>query len=238
MNMEDRTIEIFDMDRTLINTPEFADFINTPNGEIVNSNEHFPDHFKVIKMIFWDTLMKEVMFIREGEQIVVVNTKNKARFDGMQFSDIISKNKDANKYLLLVNDEIVVKHPSGFYSNPDTLGYKVNNSIFKEYRNAKHKMILTGRGEKMRVDILKMLKFLHMQEPNEGLMLWPGNPKIMEWKAETIVKTASTGKWDTIHFFEDRADWLGFAEEAMKKNYPGIKFVAHHITTIDENLKI
>ena len=235
--MEDKTIEIFDMDRTLINTPEFADFLYVPEGGIVDTNTNFTEHFKVIKSLFWNLLMREVMFIRKGEQIVIINAKNKSTFDGMQFSNMLSKNRDVNKYLLLINDEIVVKHPSGFYSDPDTLGYAVNNSIFKQYRKAKHKAILTGRGEKMRSDILKMLHFLHMEEPNEGLMLWPGNPKIMEWKAETIAKIASTGKWDVIHFYEDRADWLGFAKETMDNSYPNIKFITHHIKNIDESLK-
>jgi hypothetical protein len=156
----------------------------------------------------------------------------------MQFSDMLSKNRDTGKYLMLVDDTIVVKHPSGFYADPDTLGYAVNNSIFEKYRKAGHKMILTGRGERMREHILKMLHFLNMSEPNEGLMLWPGSPKIMEWKAETIVKEAATGKWDVIHFYEDRADWLGFAKDEMERSYPSIKFVTHHITTIDENVKI
>jgi hypothetical protein len=170
----------------------------------------------------------------------------------MQFSDMLSKNRDTGKYLMLVDDVIVVKHPSGFYADPDTLGYAVNDSIFEKYRKSGHKMILTGRGERMREHILKMLHFLNMPEPNEGLMLWPSkitveNPVtkkketvtigIKEWKAETIVKTAATGKWDVIHFYEDRADWLGFAKDEMERSYPNIKFITHHITTIDENVK-
>ena len=235
--MQDRVLEIFDMDRTLINTPEFADFVKTSSDGLVDTHKHFPEHFKAIKSLFWDILMKEVAFVRDGEQIVVINTKNKSKFDGMQFSDMLSKNRDTSKYLMLVDDVIVVKHPSGFYADPDTLGYAVNNSIFEKYRKAGHKMILTGRGERMREHILKMLHFLNMSEPNEGLMLWPGKPKIMEWKAETIVKTAATGKWGVIHFYEDRADWLGYAKEAMDKSYPNIKFITHHITSIDEGLK-
>lgn len=231
--MKDRILKIFDMDRTLIDTPEFVDFIDIADGEVVDSNKYFPEHFKAIKSLFWDMLMKEVVFIKEGSQIFVLNTKNKSKFDGMQFSDMLSKNKNVSKYLELSDDIIVVKHPSGFYSNPDTLGYAVNDSIFKEYREAKHKMILTGRGEKLREHILKMLKFLHMPEPNEGLMLWPGKPNIMQWKGEIIVKTASTGKWDVIHFYEDRADWLGYAKEQMDKSYPNIEFVTHHITNIN-----
>ncbi len=235
--MEDRVIEIFDMDRTLIVTPDFVDFIDIHDGEIVDTNKYFPEHFKSIKSLFWNLLMREVTFKKEGEHIVVINTKNKSTFDGMQFSDMLSKNRDTNKYLELFDDAIVVKSPAGFYTDPDTLGYAVNNSIFEKYRKATHKMILTGRGEKMRVHILKMLKFLDMREPNEGLMLWPGKPTIIEWKAETIVKTASTGKWDVIHFYEDRADWLGFAKEKMNQSYPNIKFVAHHITNLDGNVK-
>lgn len=233
--MNDRELDIFDMDRTLIDTPEFVDFIEVKDGGVVDTNKYFPEHFKAIKSLFWDTLMKEVAFIKSGEHIVVINTKNKSHFDGMQFSSMLPKNKDINKYLELANDTVVVKAPAGFYTDPDTLGYVVNNSIFEKYRKSAHKMILTGRGEKMRVNILKMLHFLGMSEPNEGLMLWPGKPRIMEWKAEVIVKTASTGKWDVIHFYEDRADWLGYAKEAMDKSYPNIKFVAHHITNIDEN---
>jgi hypothetical protein len=183
--------------------------------------------------------MKEVTFAKDGEHIAVINTKNKSKFDGMQLADMISKDINFKKYLELSDDIVIVKAPAGFYTDPDTLGYAVNNSIFEKYRKAKHKMILTGRGERLREYILKMLHFLNMPEPNEGLMLWPGGKlKIMEWKADVILKVASTGKWDTIHFYEDRADWLGFAKEEMDRSYPKIKFITHHITTIDENIKI
>jgi len=235
--MQDRVLKIFDMDRTLINTPEFSDFVKTSSEGMVDTNKYFPEHFKTIKSLFWDILMKEVAFIKEGDQIVIINTKNKSKFDGMQFYDMLAKNENVKKYLELINDAIVVKAPAGFYADPDTLGYAVNNSIFKEYEKANHKMILTGRGEKMRESVLKMLHYLNMSEPNEGLMLWPGKPKIIEWKAEVIIKTASTGKWDVIHFYEDRADWLGFAKEKMDKSYPNIEFITHHITSIDEGLK-
>ncbi len=237
--MQDRTIEIFDMDRTLINTPEFADFVKTSEDGIIDTNRYFPEHFKAIKSLFWSTLMKEVTFAKDGEHIAVINTKNKSKFDGMQLADMISKDINFKKYLELSDDVVIVKAPAGFYTDPDTLGYAVNNSIFEKYRKAKHKMILTGRGERLREYILKMLHFLNMPEPNEGLMLWPGGKlKIMEWKANVILKVASTGKWDTIHFYEDRADWLGFAKEEMDRSYPKIKFITHHITTIDENIKI
>jgi hypothetical protein len=235
--MNKKTIHIFDMDGTLTEKVKFVDFIDSDGAEMVDTNKHFPEHFKAIKSLFWNLLMKEVAFKKEGEHIVVINTKNKSKFDGMQFSDMLLKDRNTNKYLELFDDTIVVKHPSGFYSDPDTLGYVVNNSIFKKYELAKHRMILTGRGEKMRVHILKMLNFLSMREPNEGLMLWPSKPSIMEWKTEVILRTAATGKWNVIHFYEDRADWLGFAVEAMKKSYPNIKFVPHHITNINENIK-
>ncbi len=237
--MQHRTLEIFDMDRTLINTPEFADFVKISDNGIVDTGTNFMEYFKTIKSLFWNILMKEVMFKKEGENIVVINTKNKSTFDGMQFSDMVSKDLNFKKYLELSDDIVVLKAPAGFYTDPDTLGYAVNNSIFEKYKKAKHKMILTGRGEKLRENILKMLRFLNMPEPNEGLMLWPGGKlKIMEWKADVILKAASTGKWDIIHFYEDRADWLGFAKQEMDRSYPKIKFVTHHITTIDENIKI
>lgn len=231
-------LDIFDMDRTLINTPEFADFVKSSENGFIDTVKHFSEHFATIKSLFWDIFMREVSFKKEGEHVVVLDGKNKSEFDGMQFSDMVSKNQNVNKYLELDNDTVVVKHPSGFYADPDTLGYNVNNSIFNVYRKIKNKMILTGRGEKLRPEILKMLRFLNMTEPNQGLMLWPGKPKIMEWKAQVIVKAASTSKWNEIHFYEDRADWLGYATEAMIKSYPNIKFVPHHITNIDENIQI
>lgn len=221
------------MDRTITKSSEFSDFLGVVEGENVDSNKYFPEHFKKIKSLFWDLLMKKVVFTKKGEHIVVINAQTKSLFDEMQFSDMLFKNKDVNKYLSLFNDIITIKHPAGFYADPDTLGYAVNDNVFEDYKMASNKMILTGRGEKLREHILKMFKFLHMQEPNEGLMLWPGKPNIMEWKSEIILQTASTGKWDIIHFHEDRADWLNFAKEAMEKGYPNIKFVAHHIVNTE-----
>lgn len=236
--MEQREIDIFDMDRTLIDTPDFVHFIAISDGEPVNTNIHFPDHFKAIKTLFWDILMKEVSFVKDGDRVIVVNSKNKSKIDEMQFYDMMAKNSNVSKYLKIENNAVVVKHPSGFYSDPDTLGYSVNNPIFRKYKNAKNKAVLTGRGEKLRPHILKMFKFLHMPEPNRGLLLWPGKPNIMQWKADTISAIAATGQWDVIHFYEDREDWLSYAKETVEKNHPNIKFVAHHITSVNENTLI
>lgn len=230
--MNKKELKIFDMDRTLIDTPEFINFIDVQDGEFIDTKKYFPDHFKSIKTLFWDTLMKEVGFIKNGTYIVVINTKNKGTFDGMQLSNIQEKKPQASKYLELFDDTIVVKHPAGFYTEPDTLGYVVNNPVFNEYKAAENKMILTGRGEKLRPNILKMLHFLNMEEPNQGLMLWPGSPKIIQWKADVILETAATKKWDIIHFYEDKEDWLNHAKVSMEQQYPEIKFMPHHIKTV------
>ena len=229
--MENRVLKIFDMDRTLIETPEFEDFVDVDASGIVDTNKSFPEHFKVIKSLFWNSLMREVSFKKEGEHIFVLSSKNGLKFNGIQLSQILAKEPKAEKYLELFDDAIIVKSPGGFYSDPDTLGYSANNQILKEYENAQNKMILTGRGEKLRVEILKMLRFLGMEEPNQGLMLWPGQPRIMEWKASKIVEAAASGKWNEIHFYEDRGDWLVYAKEVMEKSYPNIKFVTHYVTS-------
>jgi len=219
------------MDRTLINTPDFTHFIDVENNSTIDTDKYFPEQFKAIKAIFWNILMTEVHFKKEGDYAVIINSKNNSRFDERQLSHIFSKDPKAEQYLELHNDEIVVKHPRDFYTNPQTLGYAVNDEITKEYESANHKMILTGRGEKLRADILKMFKFLNVPEPNEGLVLWPGSPKIKEYKTNKILDAAATGKWNEIHFFEDREDWLSHAHVAMNSTYPNIKFVPHLITT-------
>lgn len=244
----DRKLKIFDMDSTLVQIPDFSDFIKGNNGDrIVNTDFYMPEHFKIIKGIFWDVLMKEVFFVINGNYIVPLNTLNKWPFDDSDLEMIYEKNPKAKNYLELYNGTIVIKHPPGFYSDPDTLGYSVNEPVFKEYLSSKNNMILTGRDEKLRPNVLRMLKYLHIPEPNQGLFLWPGKSivkkdslgkneimasNIKEYKAYVILEALSSGKWNEVHFYEDREDWLNYAEGVVVSKYPNVKFVGHHITNL------
>src|SRR6185369_11853823 len=76
-----KVLKIFDMDRTLIDTPDFTHFINVNNDNVIDTDKYFPEQFKAVKSIFWDTLMTEVILKKEGNSAVIVNSKNNLPFD-------------------------------------------------------------------------------------------------------------------------------------------------------------
>lgn len=252
--MKNKTLDIFDMDSTLVLIPDFSDFIKKNDGDqIVDTENYMPEYFQIIKGIFWNILMKETSFIMNGDYIIPLNTLNKKKFDDSDFEKILEKNPKTKNYLEMHNGIVVVKHPPGFYSDPDTLGHSVNEPVFEKYLSSKNNMILTGRDEKLRPDILRMLRYLHIPEPNKGLFLWPGKPivkkmesgqketvasNIKEFKAYVILEALSSGEWSEVNFYEDRKDWLSYVEEVVNTKFPNVKFIGHHVTNLTNKKKM
>ena len=91
-------------------------------------------------------------------------------------------------------------------------------------------MIVTGRNEKMRPEIVQNFKNLKIPMPNFGLYLFTGgNVGISAYKIKVIEDSIINNQWDEVHFFEDRKDWLDNAESEILKKFPYIVFKKHLI---------
>ncbi len=100
-------------------------------------------------------------------------------------------------------------------------------------------MILTGRNEKMRQDIVNRFRELNIPLPNYGLHLFPGgNQGISIYKSKVIEDSIEKNDWEEIHYFEDREDWLNQAATTISEKFPNVKFHKHHIMDIKSKLTL
>lgn len=231
------TIHIFDMDDTLLETPKFTDFVGVQGNGPIDDAKVFADYFRKIKAAFLDKMSKEVMFVKKGDFVVPINKSNGKAFPG-NFIEYFSENK-YKRIFDVHEDTLVVKSFPGFHSDPDTLGKITNEQVIKDYKSASNKMIVTGRDEGLRMDIVKVFKELGLELPNYGLVLYQGGPKsIKDFKTDVILKTIEQNGWQEVHFYEDRPDWLYHAEGAVREKFPDVLFVPHLITNIKEKMKM
>ncbi len=234
----EKAIHIFDLDDSLMETPTFADILRVKDGETVDTNAMFSEYFLKIKSAFWDKLSKDVYFKRSGDFIVPCNKATNKPFaaDLLEYFDTPEFRR-----LFLVEDGILVVNAfPGFHRDPETLGWLTNDSIINDYEQADNKMILTGRGEDLRDKIVYILKYLGMGYPNYGLKLFQPTSKtnIEQYKVKEILNSIKENGWDTVHFYEDRLDWLRSAQLAVAQLFPTVKFVAHPITNIKEKRRL
>lgn len=232
-----KEIHIFDMDDTLLETPKFTEFVEAGHEEIIDDTKVFPEYFKKIKNAFMNEMSKEVFFKRAGDFVVPYNKLNGRSFPG-SFIEYF-QDKKYKRFFDVQNGTIVIKSFPGFHSSPETLGKNINSEVIQQYNAAKNKMIITGRNESLRNDILRIFEELGLELPNYGLILYKSGAKsIKEFKTDMILKTIEENNWDEVHFYEDRPDWLYHAEGAVKEKFPEVKFVSHLITNIKDKMKM
>lgn len=227
------TIHIFDMDDTIFETPTFADMVSVDDSGIVDINKTFKEYFMKVKSAFWTLLSKDVYFKRSGDFIVPINQANDKPFSDNSM-EYFTGSSDLTRMLLSKDGIVVLNSFPGFHKDEDTLGTRLNDEIYDEYINADNKMILTGRDEQLRGKINSLFKFLGIEYPNCGLYLYhhTGKLNIEQFKIQTILMSIKEKGWDTVHFYEDRLDWLQAAERAVNQVYPTVNFVSHFITNI------
>jgi hypothetical protein len=231
-----KTISIFDLDDSLTETPTFSSFVGAEDGQKIDTFKYYPAYFKSVKSMFWDKLSKDVIFKRLGDFVVPINASNDKGFtsDSLEY---FNGDKRKDKMFAVKNDVVTLKPFAGFHADPTTIGKKINEPVYEAYVSAENKMILTGRDEKLRKPIEDTLKELGIECPNFGLKMYSGNSGIKNWKAHIIIQTIQENKWEQVDFYEDRQDWLHYAEGCVKEKYPNVKFVAHFVSNIKDKHK-
>lgn len=253
-----KVIHIFDLDDTLTKTPSFSEYVGVNDGETINldSSEYVKD-FKRIKAAFADELSKEVGFRRSGDFVVPFNLSNGKHFTSF-YMDYFEEPKYSRMFDIK-NDVIIVKSFSNFYSDPKSIGIFLNDDVKEIYDSVPYKMILTGRNNILRKEIEDNFKDIGIEYPNEGFFMFKARPNkkkikrateegeeifippynsIKEYKAWVISESINKNGWDEVHFYEDRQDWLNFAEGVIKSKHPDVKFVPHYISNIKDGLSL
>ncbi len=232
--MSKKELHIFDLDNTLFETPEFAEFVKVDSNNIVIKGNH-DEYFMNVKAAFLDLLSKYVYFKRTGDFIVPINQQTDKPFDE-DILDYFKKKISTSKMLIPHNGIAVLNAFPGFHKSPDTLGLVINEPIFQDYENADNKMIITGRNEELREKINSIFKYLGIKQPNYGLYLYSQNGKtnIENFKIQTIIQSIKEHGWDIVHFYEDRKDWLMAAQRAVAQVFPGVEFVSHLVTNVKD----
>lgn len=250
--MEKKILYAFDMDDTLVQSPKIEDVLQIKNGKISSGDRVIDtaiqkklnlisEAFNISKneknrLKKLAGLNNEAYFVKENDGIVLY-------FDGkfvdkeiflitINNSDLTAKEKDAivNSFVYRNNGKVILSVFKEFFATEATVGTEINKDVVEVYESVKNKMIVTGRS----AGIIKGVKYIlfhiiGLSEPNFGLHLYEGSSVggVPGFKAEVIKKTIEKNKWDEIHFYEDRKDWLDFIEKEVNLEFPNVKFYKH-----------
>lgn len=244
-----KVLHIFDLDDTLLIAPTFSQLLPKQSDGSISLTGEFGDYFKEIKAFFYIVFSREVYFMPSGDFVIVYDRKTNKPLGpeyltfiqdldpakmvdyGLKKSDL----KEVARAFELYDGHIVFRSVRGFHEKPDTIGKIVNDQVFKDYKSANNKMILTGRNIKLKHVIETRLVELGLEIPNYGIQCFPGSGmSVPNFKIDTILNTISTNNWEEIHFYEDRKDWLQSAQKAVTQAYPKVNFFPHLITLSKE----
>lgn len=250
-----KSVHIFDMDDTLLVTPTFSDILKQ------GSNEHLDGFLKNLKQVFLLFISKDVSFLPQGDFIVLttdggylpahvlitmrekmgeLEAAMKPEAFKKQFGIKRSSVKDAMKALDIRDGRVIVAQVMGFHENPRTIGSIPNEPVIEAYRRAENKMIVTGRKEGLKRDIMDRLEQMGIEYPNYGLYCSPvlGSGSIAEFKAKVILDSIGENDWEEVHFYEDREDWLKKVAKEVREMYVNVSFVEHHIDNIHRSKRL
>jgi hypothetical protein len=232
MNSE-KILYVFDMDDTLVQTPTLSEVVYVENGKIHTGdfvidkvlNQVLQFSEKIYENKYSFTFKKEedgkIFLLKDGLKLgvnFVVDVNNSDLKDNEK-KEVLSK-------FTLYDKKLILKHFKEFFQTESTVGVKIKENVVKVYEKALNKMILTGRSK----SILKGVEYIlfnivGLEKPNRGLFLYDYNKNgVKGFKAKVIIDSIDKYQWEEIKFFDDRQDWLDFAEEEVKKVYPDIKF--------------
>lgn len=248
----DKILHIFDMDGTLIKLPKLEDVAKIENGRI-HSGDYVIDG-AIDKMLDLSNKalngsegekskmqqlagIKNKVYFGKGNDEFIYLFKNGVKADLSFVQDINSSNlteKEKESILSkldLKKGKLILGLFSEFFQTEGTVGVKVNEKVAKEYEKAKNKMILTGRSKGILKGVAYVLFNINgLSEPNYGLHMYTNSKGgIPGFKVNVIVNSIKENNWEEIHFYEDRKDWLDFAEKQVIKQFPKIKFHKHYV---------
>ena len=263
-----KRLDIFDYDDTLTYTPTFAEYLDSDENGIVDlgvsgDENQNKSQLRKAKHIFNMIFGKNVQFQVKGDFIILIDARSGRPLPGAQLGIIQDKideivdqtpNEEFNARFGVKRGELrrfpetfgekqgylAIKEISGFHKDDMTIGSRVNEKLAPIYKSAENKMIVTGRDNSLKKAIDVTLRWAELEFPNRGLYCFPGTGKlsIPQWKAKVILDEIAAGKYDEVHFYEDKANWLKTTEDQVHQAFPNVKFFGHLVTNIRDSRRI
>lgn len=249
---QDSTLHVFDMDDTLVKTPKLEDIFYTKNGKIKSGDQAIDGAINTMLELSNDAINKEreekdrmrrlaglnnkAHFVQHEDAIYFYINDEPAGLDFVEFinktNSLTQKEKDTILSKLDEKDgKLILGLFAEFFRTEGTVGIETNKSVVETYEKVKNKMILTGRSDAITKGVSYILfNIVGLSEPNFGLYLYKNTSGgVPQYKANVIKNSIREFNWKAVHFYEDRKDWLDFAESQVLSEFPEVKFYKHQI---------
>ena len=194
---------VFDFDDTLVNTPEFEEF--------------------VIEYLTENVSIKEI--VDKSTTSIGVNKSDLKWQDGRIYVE------DPNESIE-VKGNWVRKGKRVYLTAPDIFG-TTDLSLPTEtlelvdfYNSVENKCIVTARPEQIRYKIEKVMKELGIEFPKYGLHMYPykNHYNAGGWKGEKIVELVEKTGFNKVIFYDDNIKYLKGATKVIKSKLPNLDY--------------
>ena len=248
--MEEKSLYVFDMDDTLVQTPCVSDIFKIRGGRIF-SGDHTIDRaisqmIKLFKKAFKETdedkkraqelagIKHKITFQRDNKCILMFIDKNLVDANMLQKIQDSPNLEDSEKNKILkkfdiCGDKVALGLFSEIFQTESTIGTIKNSEIIDIYKRVENKMIVTGRNKNIQKGtehVLFSAMGVNLPEPNFGLHLFPGgniNGGIKGFKANVVIDSIIENGWTKIYYFDDRGDWLQYVKKTIENRFPKVK---------------
>ena len=176
---QDDTLYVFDLDDTLVNTPEFEDF--------------------AIEYLKEEITVKEI--VDKSVATIGVNKSDLKWQDGRIYVEDPNQKIDVKENWVRKGSRVYLMSPDIFGTTDLSLPTETLDLI-DFYKSVKNKCILTARSEIIRDKIERVMKELDIDYPNYGLHMYPftNYSRAGVWKGNKIVELVEKTAFKKVIF--------------------------------------
>lgn len=197
-----KTLYVFDLDDTLVNTPRFEDLVLDYLKEDISIKELLDKSIEKSGCKISDLKWEDGRIYLEDPNNNFKEVGNWVR-------------KKSRLYLVSPN----------IYTKLDISLPKNTKSIIELYNSVDNKCIITARSESIRLKIEKTLLNLNIDFPIYGLHMLPDGMKDAgTWKGNKISEIVLENDFDSVIFYDDNSKYLKKATRVIKNKLPNIKW--------------
>jgi hypothetical protein len=197
------TLYVFDLDDTLVKTPEFEDF--------------------VIEYLKEEITVKEI--VDKSVKTIGVNKSDLKWQDGRIYIEDPSENIEVKGNWVRKGKRVYLTAPDIFGTTDLSLPTELLD-LADFYNSIENKCIVTARSEEIRDKIEKVMKELGLEYPKYGLHMYPyeNHYNAGGWKGEKIVELVEKTGFDKVIFYDDNIKYLKGATKVIKSKLPNLDY--------------
>jgi hypothetical protein len=197
------TLYIFDLDDTLVNTPNFEDF--------------------AIEYLKEEITVKEI--VNKSVKTIGVNKSDLKWQDGRIYIEDPSENIEVKGNWVRKGKRVYLMAPDIFGTTDLSLPTEVLE-LAEFYNSIENKCIVTARSEEIRDKIEKVMKELGLEYPKYGLHMYPykNHYNAGGWKGEKIVELVGKTGFNKVIFYDDNIKYLKGATKVIKSKLPNLDY--------------